>query len=282
MAEPRLLVVDAFCDRPFTGNPAAVCILESPRSSAWMQQVAAEMNLSETAFVCPQGDEYDLRWFTPTIEVDLCGHATLATARALWHAGARPAEKPFVFHSRSGDLTARVSEESADLIVLDFPVTFCEPVKPPDGFLEALGLVPEAVRYVGRNKFDYFLELADEAIVRGLTPDFVRLGALRARGVIVTAAAGTTGPEFRPYDFVSRFFAPSAGINEDPVTGSAHCALAPYWADRLGRSRLMGYQASRRGGYVQVERRNERVLLGGRAIVVSDGRLSPEAWAEGL
>jgi PhzF family phenazine biosynthesis protein len=279
MSEPKLFVVDAFCHRPFTGNPAAVCLMDSHRDAAWMQALAAEMNLSETAFVCPRGGEFDLRWFTPMVEVDLCGHATLAAAKAIWHSGAAPVDKSLVFHTRSGALTAR-SDDHGESIVLDFPQTLVQPESPPDGLIEALGLTPEAIRFVGRSKFDYLVELADESIVRNLSPDFVKLGTIRARGVIVTATASIKEGDSQPFDFVSRFFAPTAGINEDPVTGSAHCALSPYWSERLGRSRLTGYQASRRGGLVHVERKGDRVELGGRAIVMTEGRLSTDAWTD--
>lgn len=280
VAQPKLLIVDAFCHRPFTGNPAAVCLMDARREAVWMQAVAAEMNLSETAFVCPRGDgQFDLRWFTPLVEVDLCGHATLASAKALWHTGFADSDAALVFHTRSGELTA-LQEQAEGRIVLDFPRTLVEPVSPPEGLIEALGLMSEAVRFVGRNKFDYLVELSDEALVRSLAPDFGKLGAIRVRGVIVTAAASSASPATAPYDFVSRFFAPASGIDEDPVTGSAHCALAPYWSERLGGERLTGYQASRRGGLVQVELRDGRVLLGGQAIVICEGRLSPEAWQD--
>ncbi len=277
MSEPKLLIVDAFCHRPFTGNPAAVCLMDEHRDAVWMQAVAAEMNLSETAFVCPRGDDFDLRWFTPMVEVDLCGHATLATAKALWHCGAADPDRTLVFHTRSGELTAR-RDQALDRIVLDFPQTLVEPVSPPEGLIESLRLRPEAVRFVGRNKFDFLVELADEGLVRSLAPDFASLGTIRVRGVIVTAVADSAPTGGSKYDFVSRFFAPAAGIDEDPVTGSAHCALAPFWSDRFGRNRLTGYQASRRGGLVHVEREGDRVHLGGRAVVISEGRMSSEAW----
>ncbi|MBI1322124.1 PhzF family phenazine biosynthesis isomerase [bacterium] len=279
MAEPKLILVDAFCHRPFSGNPAAVCLMDTHRDAAWMQAVAAEMNLSETAFVCPRGEDYDLRWFTPMVEVDLCGHATLATAKALWHTGAAEPERTLTFHTRSGELTARWSK-AEDRITLDFPQTLVEPVSPPEGLVETLGLKPEAIRFVGRNKFDYLVELADEALVRSLSPDFVNMARIKARGVIVTASATPGRDSSVTYDFVSRFFAPASGIDEDPVTGSAHCALSPFWSDRFSRDRLTGYQASRRGGLVHVERKGNRVELGGKAIVICEGRLSSEAWNE--
>ena len=275
MPEPQIYVVDAFCDDPFTGNPAAVCLMREPRGAEWMQCLAAEMNLSETAFVTPQAGDFNLRWFTPAVEVDLCGHATLATARALWHAGVCDADNAITFHTRSGALTARPDPASPDFIWLDFPVKFCEPVPAPPGLLESLGVPADAVAFVGRNKFDFLVELADESLVRGLAPNFTEMMRVKARGVIVTAK-GAEGQS--RYDFISRFFAPQSGIDEDPVTGSAHCALAPYWGDRLGRHDLVGYQASRRGGFVRLVRQADRVQLGGRAVVMTVGKLSAAAW----
>lgn len=275
MPEPQIYVIDAFCDAPFTGNPAAVCLMEAERGAGWMQSLAAEMNLSETAFISRRGGDFNLRWFTPAVEVDLCGHATLASARALWQAGWCDETEAIVFQSRSGELTATPDAASPEFIWLDFPVKFCEPVEVPPGLLESLGVPAEAVVFVGRNKFDYMVELADETIVRGLVPNYAMMMQVKARGVIVTAKGGLDQSR---YDFISRFFAPQSGINEDPVTGSAHCALAPYWGDRLGRNDLVGYQASPRGGFVRVVRQGERVQLGGRALVMTEGRLSAAAW----
>lgn len=279
MPRPLLFVVDAFGDAPFTGNPAAVCMMDEPRGAGWMQSLAAEMNLSETAFVCPQGDQFNLRWFTPTVEVDLCGHATLASARAMWQAGVCDPEKTIRFQTRSGELTAAPDPADPELIWLDFPVKFCEPVHAaPHGLLESLGVPAEAVKFVGRNKFDFLVELADEALVRGLQPNFTTMAQVHARGVIVTAEGR---PDQGNYDFISRFFAPQSGVPEDPVTGSAHCALSPFWSDRLKREELTGFQASRRGGFVRVIRHGERVRLGGRAVVMVEGRLSSLAWNSG-
>jgi len=277
MPAPAIYVVDAFCDTPFTGNPAAVCIMYEPRGTDWMQNLAAEMNLSETAFVWP-GDSghFNLRWFTPTVEVELCGHATLASARAIWQARISDPEKPIVFHTHSGELEAMPDEADPHFIWLDFPAKFCEPVSLPAGLIESLSISLEAVRYIGRNQFDYLLEVADESIVRGLKPDFHAMLQVKARGLIVTALADPVNT--KSYDFVSRFFAPQSGIDEDPVTGSAHCALAPFWGDRLNRDEMTGFQASKRGGLVRVERCWERVKLGGRAIVMTEGRLSDAAW----
>lgn len=262
-AYPLLATVDAFADGPFTGNPAAVCLLASPRDEAWMARVAMEMNLSETAFLArrPDGD-FDLRWFTPAVEVALCGHATLASAHVLWETGAVAREAEARFHTRSGLLRARRDEA---LIELDFPARIAHPAEAPAGMLEALGA--RAVS-VGKNVDDYLVEVASEAAVRALRPDLAALGALPVRGVIVTARA-----DEGPYDFVSRFFGPASGVPEDPVTGSAHCALGPYWADRVGKRSMVGYQASARGGVVRVRLEGERVKLSGKAVMVSRGEL---------
>ncbi len=261
MAQP-VYVVDAFTDRPFAGNPAAVCLLEKPAEDRWMQQVAAEMNLSETAFLVPRADGYGLRWFTPAVEVDLCGHATLASAHVLWQTGRLPPDAPARFHTRSGLLTARRAD---DLIDLDFPAVPITPCEPPPGLVEALGAAPQSV---GRNRMDLLVEYGTEAAVRALRPDFGKLAQVPVRGVIVT---GTSAE--RKFDFVSRFFAPASGIAEDPVTGSAHCALGPFWAERLGKSDLVGHQVSPRGGVVRVGVRGERVHLGGRAVTALRGEL---------
>lgn len=263
-----LHVVDAFADAPFRGNPAAVCLLTSPGDAVWMQSVAAEMNLAETAFVSPRADgDHDLRWFTPAVEVDLCGHATLASAHVLWTSGGAEAER-LVFHTRSGALAA--TRRGAAWIELDFPATPPASATTPEGLLEALGLSRDDVRTVGRSRFDVLVEVAAPERVRMVQPDFRRLRAVEARGVIVTAAA-EPGAD---HDFVSRFFAPAAGIDEDPVTGSAHCCLAPFWASRFGRTELVGYQASKRGGTVRVEVAGDRVRLSGRAITVVRGELA--------
>jgi predicted PhzF superfamily epimerase YddE/YHI9 len=257
-----LLQIDAFADRPFAGNPAAVCLLPGPRDAAWMQHVAAEMNLAETAFLYPQDDGYRLRWFTPAVEVDLCGHATLASAHALWETGRLKPEEPARFHSNSGLLTAR---RQGDGIELDFPATPAEPCPPPDGLLAALGAKP---RWVGKTRFDYLIEVESEEALRGLRPNFSALGRLPVRGTIVTARAATGG-----FDFVSRFFGPAVGVPEDPVTGSAHCCLGPFWRDRLGKDELRAYQASPRGGVLGVRVAGQRVYLRGQAATVLRGEL---------
>jgi predicted PhzF superfamily epimerase YddE/YHI9 len=254
--------IDAFAVGPFTGNPAAVCLLEKEADADWMQSVAAEMNLSETAFVAPRTDGFELRWFTPVAEVDLCGHATLASAHLLWETERLAEVDTARFHTRSGLLTAvRVD----DWIELDFPATPAESIEPPPGLSDLLGSVP---KFVGRSRFDLLLELTDAEELRDLNPKFVGLSSLPVRGLIVTAKSDV--PE---YDFLSRFFAPAAGINEDPVTGSAHCALAPFWAERLGKTEMTAYQCSPRGGVVKVKLAGDRVLLRGKAVTVLRGEL---------
>jgi PhzF family phenazine biosynthesis protein len=257
-----LFHVDAFTDRPFAGNPAAVCLLNEPRPDAWMQQVAAEMNLSETAFLMKQEDGFRLRWFTPKVEVDLCGHATLASAHVLWQEShARPNET-IHFHTRSGLLKA---VRSADAIELDFPLTPEEPTTAPPGLAGALSV---EFKYVGKGRFDYLVEVDSETTLRNLAPNFRLLYTLPVRGLIVTSRSAR--PDF---DFVSRFFAPGAGIDEDPVTGSAHCCLATYWRKQLHKDTFVAYQASARGGVVRVRISGDRAILGGQAVTVSRGEL---------
>lgn len=257
-----LFQVDAFTNQPFAGNPAAVCLLDEPGDPAWMQQVAREMNLAETAFLVKQADGYSLRWFTPAVEVDLCGHATLASAHVLWEQGYLSPGDQARFHTKSGLLTA---EQQGDWIELNFPAKPEEPAESIPGLAEALGTTPV---YVGMSQFDCLVEVESEAVVRGIQPDFARLSAIPARGVIVTSQASTPG-----YDFVSRFFGPRVGVPEDPVTGSAHCVLSPFWSARLGRAELIGYQASARGGMVRTRLDGERVRLGGQAVTVLRGEL---------
>ena len=257
-----IVQVDAFTSTPFAGNPAAVCVLPAPRDERWMQDVAREMNLSETAFLLPENTGYRLRWFTPAAEVALCGHATLASAHVLWEDGHLAAGAPARFHTQSGLLTG---ERRGDWIELDFPATRAAPGPLPPGLAEALGVTP---RWSGRSKFDYLLELDSEASVRALEPDFAALKRVEARGVIVTSRAEMPG-----FDFVSRFFAPRVGVDEDPVTGSAHCALTPFWSERLQRTEMTAYQASPRGGVVRVRLAGDRVVLGGQAVTVLRGEL---------
>lgn len=262
MAPIRILQVDAFADRPFSGNPAAVCFLDAGRDDAWMQAVAAEMNLSETAFLVPRDGGYELRWFTPAVEVDLCGHATLASAHALWTTGLLADHEAARFHTRSGLL---VCTRHGDLIEMDFPATPVEEIAPTDELRHALGVEPG---YVGESKFDKLLVVAAEEELRAIEPDMSSLRKIPARGVIVTSES--RNPEF---DFVSRYFAPAAGVDEDPVTGSAHCALGPYWSARLGKTEMTAFQASARGGVVRVRVDGDRVVLGGTAVTVFDGVL---------
>jgi PhzF family phenazine biosynthesis protein len=259
----KIYQVDAFTKERFEGNPAAVCLLDAAESPAWMQSVALEMNLSETAFLYPTLDGYNLRWFTPTVEVDLCGHATLASAHVLFETGALPNDGIARFHTRSGLLTA---ELDAGLIEMDFPADPVEPRdEPPSALLESLGVDP---LYVGRSKVNYLLEVSSESEVRNMKPDFARLAGLGLLGSIVTSRS-----ESAEYDFISRFFAPSAGINEDPVTGSSHCCLAPYWSAKLNKTQLVGYQASSRRGVVRVKLAGDRVMVGGYAVTVMVGDL---------
>jgi PhzF family phenazine biosynthesis protein len=265
-----LSVVDAFTDEAFGGNPAAVCLLDRWPSDEWLQLVGREMNLSETAFVAPRREGgFELRWFTPRVEVALCGHATLASAHFLWES--RTAQTfSITFHTRkSGALTARMLP--AGEIELDFPAKPATPTEPPAGMLDSLGARAVAV---AKNEFDYLVELASDAEVRTLAPDFARLARTECRGVIVTARSADAR-----FDFVSRFFAPQAGVNEDPVTGSAHCCLSEYWGERLGKSEMTGYQASERGGIVRVKRVGGRTRLIGRAVTVTVGHLAVEERA---
>jgi predicted PhzF superfamily epimerase YddE/YHI9 len=265
-----LLLVDAFTDTAFGGNPAAVCLLDHPTDDAsWMQSVAAEINLSETAFVMPRSSreeadlDLDLRWFTPTVEVDLCGHATLASAHALWDTGRLDASETARFHTRSGLLSA---EQARGTIEVDFPARPLHPTVVAG--LEGLG-APRAPLGTFDNGHQLVVEVADEDAVLATTPDFPALGRAADRVWVVTAPAPTGSDA----DFVSRCFAPRYGIEEDPVTGSAHCALAPFWAERLGRDRLVGHQISARGGRVSVHLRGDRVTLGGTAVTVLRGEL---------
>jgi PhzF family phenazine biosynthesis protein len=258
----RMVQVDAFTDRPFAGNPAAVCVLREAASEQWMRDVAREMNLSETAFLVPEDGGFRLRWFTPAVEVDLCGHATVASAHVLWQDGHLPAGAQARFHTRSGLLLA---DRRGDWIELDFPAKLAAPADAPPGLFPALGVTAQAVM---RNQFDYLLEVDTEATVRGMAPDFTALRKLEARGIIVTAMASTAG-----FDFVSRFFAPAVGVDEDPVTGSAHCALGPYWGERLGKTAMTAFQASARGGIIRVRLDGDRVILGGQAVTVMAGEL---------
>jgi PhzF family phenazine biosynthesis protein len=264
----KLIQIDAFTAERFSGNPAAVCLLPVPRDEQWMQLVAREMNLSETAFVSRRPSNsgaaagFDLRWFTPSVEVALCGHATLASAHALWELGELGPREVARFHTKSGLLTA---ERRDGLIELDFPATVAEAADAPAGLADALGVTPV---YVGKSRFDYLVEVDGEDVVRKLTPDIVRIKTLPVRGVMVTSRATTPG-----WDFVSRFFAPAAGVDEDPVTGSAHCCLTPYWSQKLGRTEMIARQLSARGGTLRLRLAGDRVKLGGHAVTVLRGEL---------
>lgn len=268
-----LLQIDAFADRPFAGNSAAVCLLDEAAPETWMQGFAAEMNLAETAYVRPlppdeRGRRFELRWFTPEVEVPLCGHATLATAHALWSESRIAGGQTLRFLTKSGELTA---SRDGDLIELDFPATPATPCEVDRELLAVLGI--EKVLFAGRTSVeDTLLVLETAEQVQRLRPDFVRLAKLPGRGVMATAPS-----DEEPYDFVSRFFGPAVGIDEDPVTGSAHCCLGPYWAERLGRQELVGRQISRRGGTVRVRLVGDRVKLGGRAVTIFRGSVAPEA-----
>jgi PhzF family phenazine biosynthesis protein len=259
----KITQVDAFAARPFSGNPAAVCVLEQPVSDEWMQNVAREMNLSETAFLQRAEDGYNLRWFTPTVEVKLCGHATVASAHVLWEDGHLRPDEQGRFHTLSGLLTA---DREDGWIKLDFPTKVATSADAPPGMLAALGV--SDAKYVGKNVFDYLVEVASDEMVRSLQPDFTQLATVKARGVIVTARSAD-----QQFDFISRFFGPASGVPEDPVTGSAHCCLTPYWAERLGKTDMVGYQASARGGVVKVALRGDRVWLYGQAVTVLRGDL---------
>jgi PhzF family phenazine biosynthesis protein len=254
--------IDAFTEKPFAGNSAAVCLLPEVRDDSWMQLVAREMNLSETAFLLRRGDGFDLRWFTPAVEVDLCGHATLASAHFLWEGSHLPSGQTARFHTRSGVLLA---EKKGPWIEMDFPAIPLTPADAHEALESALGI---KAKYTGRARSDYFVEVGSEENVRSLRPDFSALRRLKVRGTIVTSRASGTG-----YDFVSRFFAPGSGIDEDPVTGSAHCCLGPFWKDRLGRDDLIGFQASPRGGFVHTRCVGDRVRLSGQAVTVLRGEL---------
>ena len=260
--EQEIFQVDAFTGEPFLGNPAAVCVMDAQAEEGWMQRVAREMNLSETAFLHKQPDGYNLRWFTPEVEVDLCGHATLASAHILWETGEAPRDKGVRFHTKSGVLGA---SREGDWIVLDFPSLPSEPMDAPAGLAEALGVKSLCV---GKSRFDCLVEVGTEDEVRRASPDFGTLAKMPVRGVILTSLADTGR-----FDFISRFFAPGSGVDEDPVTGSAHCVLGPYWQTRLGKSEFLAYQASKRGGEVRVRVVGDRTYISGQAVTVLHGTL---------
>ncbi len=262
----RIYQVDAFTDKPFAGNPAAICILDGPADPRWMQSVASETNLSETAFVFKReegaGGGYGLRWFTPMVEVDLCGHATLASGHVLFEEGLVRADELIEFHTKSGVLTIG---KKGSWIEMDFPADTIRQADAPAALAAAIGMEP---RYVAQTRFDYLVEVGGEEAVRSLKPDFGLLKEISTRGVIVTGVS-----IMNDFDFVSRFFAPRVGVDEDPVTGSAHCALAVFWAERLGHTDLTAFQASKRGGIVRMSLKGDRVLLRGQAVMVMRGEI---------
>jgi PhzF family phenazine biosynthesis protein len=255
-------LVDAFADRAFSGNPAVVCVLPEWKDDPWLQKVAAEMNQSETAFLVKNGSGYDLRWLTPKVEVDLCGHATLASAHVLWEHGFVERSDVIPFSTRSGVLKASLVDEH---IQLDFPLEPVQPVAAPANLLAALQV---RAKSIAKSRFDFLIEVESEQVLRQMTPDFRLLASIETRGVIITSRSDDPH-----YDFVSRFFAPMVGIDEDPVTGSAHCSLAYYWRERLGKESFTAYQASPRGGILGVRIKGDRVLLRGKAITVASGNL---------
>ena len=258
--------VDAFTNEPFAGNPAGVCVLLGPASDEWMQHVASEMNLSETAFLYSQGDSFNLRWFTPAVEVDLCGHATLASAHVLWETGRLHHDQPALFDTRSGRLSAT---RHGDRIEMAFPAEPERQTPEPPGLAQALGCRP---RYTGRNRMDYLVEVESEEVVRSIAPDFTRLAQIESRGFIVTGRSDSNA-----YDFVSRFFAPRVGVSEDPVTGSSHCCLGPFWASRLDKAEMTAYQASARGGVVGVRVDGDKVYISGQAVTVFQAEIRASA-----
>jgi PhzF family phenazine biosynthesis protein len=259
----RIVTVDAFTNVPFAGNPAAVCVLPEWKPDEWLRNVAREMNLSETAFLVRRDGAFDLRWLTPAVEVDLCGHATVASAHVLWEDGHLPADVQARFHTRSGLLTA---DRCGEWIELDFPLKKAVAAHAPPSLLTALGV--ESPVAVMKNVFDYLIEVESEAELRRLKPDHASLRQIPVRGVIVTARAASPA-----FDFVSRFFGPASGIDEDPVTGSAHTALGPYWGAKLGKTAMIAYQASARGGVVRLRLAGERIVLGGQAVTVTQAML---------
>jgi PhzF family phenazine biosynthesis protein len=257
-----IFIADAFTEKPFKGNPAGVCVLRVAQDEQWMQNVAMEMNLSETAFLHPEGDGYRLRWFTPRVEVDLCGHGTLASSHVLWETGHLRRTEDARFYTRSGLLTAR---SVGGWIELNFPAEAPVESAAPAELIRALNIQPV---YAGQNRFDYLIEIESEQVLREMEPDFGLLASVTTRGVMVTCRSVS-----KEYDFVSRFFAPAVGIDEDPVTGSAHCCLGPYWSGKLGKSGLVAYQASKRGGIVKVRPQGDRVCISGKAVTVLRGEL---------
>ena len=263
-----LTIVDAFTSHAFGGNPAAVCVLAAPGDEAWMRLVARELAMPATTFLHPNGDGYGLRWFTATTELELCGHGTLASAHVLWDSGRLSPDRAATFQTRGGTLSAR---RRGDWIELNFPATPAGEASAPAGLIETLGVTP---RWIGRSRLDHIVEVDDEQTVRDLQPDFARLREVQTRGVIVTSRSATSDR-----DFVSRFFAPSTGLNEDPATGSAHCCLGPFWAERIGRRSLVAHQISSRGGVLKVTVDGDRVRLEGQAVTILRGEIALDSSA---
>jgi PhzF family phenazine biosynthesis protein len=263
----RIFQVDAFTHQPFTGNPAAVCLLEGPADEGWMQKVAMEMNLSETAFLYQEEEGFSLRWFTPQVEVDLCGHATLASAHILWEEDLLSPNDQARFLTKSGLLTA---QRKKDWIELNFPTDdIREEVSPSEAEILKKALKIQPIKLF-KTPVRYLIEVENESIVKGLQPDFELLKGLTERGTAVTSISGS-----KEYDFVSRYFAPKVGINEDPVTGSAHCSLTPFWSKKLNKNNMIARQASKRGGFLRVRLNGNRVLLAGQSVTIMRGNLSP-------
>lgn len=258
----KIFQVDAFTDKPYKGNPAAVCVLTETRDDKWMQNVAKEMNLSETAFLLKDQEGYRLRWFTPSMEIDLCGHATLASAHTLWENGYVSKQEEINFYTKSGVLTAKYND---GWIMLNFPALPVEECSAPEKLLQALGIKPI---FTGRSKSNYFVEVDSEDTIKKLRPNFSQLLEIDMHGVIVTSRSNT-----KEFDFISRFFAPEIGVFEDPVTGSAHCSLATYWSKKLNKNSFDAYQASERGGILKVKLSGDRVFLLGEAITILRGEL---------
>ncbi len=257
-----LFQVNAFSDQAFNGNPAAVCLLDTAKPDSWMQSVAAQMNLSETAFLTPLGNAFSLRWFTPLKEVDMCGHATLASAHILWQQGIADKQDTIHFDTLSGELTATLQN---DCIELDFPRLSLKPIETPRELIEILGITPTFSAMFGEK---HLFEIEDQQQLEQLTPDFSALKSIPARGVSITCKSRDS-----KYDFVSRYFAPWVGINEDPANGSSHCALTPYWANHFGKNELTAYQASERGGELTLRLAGDRVKISGKAITVLKAEL---------
>lgn len=257
--------IDSFANQAFQGNPAGVCLLQSPIDDLKMQNIAREIGLSETAFVTKNFSHFELRWFTPTVEVDLCGHATLASAHALWESKIATSES-IAFHTKSGMLTAK---KDSEYVVLDFPTIAIKPLHSPiKNLLESLGINDPL--YIGRSDKTVLIEVTSEKCLKNIQPDFELLKEVPIEGVVVTSRSEYPDD----YDFVSRYFGPREGINEDPVTGFAHCHLGPYWQTKLNKTKFLAYQASSRGGFIKIDMHDDRILLGGKAITIMKGEIS--------